>query len=177
MIYCDTMPCTCIILAGGKSLRMRQDKALLFNHVDELYQQLTELGFTTIIACGSQERMDLFDGTCIPDADYVNSLPEAINFFVNSVEGEIQFFPCDMYLLSIEAILSILHQPPGIPVDHTGREQYTLARIPSNKTFSSQPTLRELFAGLPRNDIGEHGIELTNFNHPEQLHALNKSNQ
>lgn len=171
------MPCTCIILAGGKSLRMRQDKALLFDHVNQLYQQLTELGFTTIIACGSEERMVLFEGTCVPDADFVNSLPEAITFFANSVEGEIQFFPCDMYLLSTEAILSILHQPPGIPVDHTGREQYTLARIPSDMSFSSQNTLRELFAPLPRNDMGKHGTELTNFNHPEQLHALNKSNQ
>lgn len=156
---------------------MRQDKALLFDQVNQLYQHLTQLGFRTIIACGSQERTELFDGICIPDADYVNSLPEAINFFVDSVDGEIQFFPCDMYLLSSEAIQSILLQPPGIPVDNTGREQYTLARIPSNMSFSPKPTLSELFASLPRNDMGKHGIELTNFNHPEQLDALNKSNR
>jgi len=34
-----------------------------------------------------------------------------------------------------------------------------------------------MFANFSRNDMSEYGAELTNFNHPEQLHALNKSNQ
>ena len=61
---------------------MNEDKALLFDNVNELYRQLTELGYTTIIACGSEERIDLFDGTCIPDSVDVNSLPVAIKSFV-----------------------------------------------------------------------------------------------
>ena len=171
------MSCTCIILAGGKSARMNEDKALLFDNVKELYRQLTELGYTTIIACGSEERIDLFDGSCIPDSADVNSLPDAIKSFVELVEGEIQFFPCDMYLLSTDSLQSILNQQPGIPVDHNGREQYTLARTHSGWTPAAHPTLRDLFASFSRNDMSEHGIELTNFNLPEQLHALNKSNQ
>ena len=100
------MSCTCIILAGGKSLRMKEDKSLLFNNVNQLYHTLTNLGFQTIIACGSEERMSMFDETSIPDGAGVNSLPEAIKSFVDSIEGEIQFFPCDMYLLSIEEALN-----------------------------------------------------------------------
>lgn len=171
------MSCTCIILAGGKSLRMKEDKTLLFDNVNQLYHRLTELGFPTIIACGSKERMGLFDGMCVPDADDIDSLPKAIKSFVDSIEGEIQFFPCDMYLLSTEAILSILHQQPGVPVDHNGREQYTLSRTFSGWNPASKPTLREMFATFSRNDMSEYGAELTNFNHPEQLRALNKSNQ
>ncbi|MDB2671424.1 NTP transferase domain-containing protein [Candidatus Poseidoniales archaeon] len=171
------MSCTCIILAGGKSLRMKEDKSLLFNNVNQLYHTLTNLGFQTIIACGSEERMSMFDGTSIPDGAGVNSLPEAIKSFVDSIEGEIQFFPCDMYLLSIEALQSLLHQQPGVPVDHNGREQYTLARTHRGWKPSSKPTLREMFANFSRNDMSEYGAELTNFNRPEQLHSLNKSNQ
>ena len=171
------MSCTCIILAGGKSLRMKEDKTLLFNNVNQLYHTLTNLGFQTIIACGSEERMSMFDGTSIPDGAGVNSLPEAIKSFVESIEGEIQFFPCDMYLLSTEALQSLLHQQPGVPVDHNGREQYTLARTHSGWKPSLKPTLREMFVNFSRNDMSEYGAELTNFNRPEQLHALNKSNQ
>ena len=171
------MSCTCIILAGGKSLRMKEDKTLLFNNVNQLYHTLTNLGFQTIIACGSEERRSMFDGTSIPDGAGVNSLPEAIKSFVESIEGEIQFFPCDMYLLSTEALQSLLHQQPGVPVDHNGREQYTLARTHSGWKPSLKPTLREMFANFSRNDMSEYGAELTNFNRPEQLHALNKSNQ
>ena len=82
-----------------------------------------------------------------------------------------------MYLLSAESIQSILNQLPGIPVDHNGREQYTLARTHSGWIPSEQPTLRELFAKFPRNDMGEHGIELMNFNHPDQLEVLSKLNR
>ena len=156
---------------------MREDKALLFDNVNELNRRLTELGYTTIIACGSKERMNLFDGTSIADPVDVNSLPDTIKSFVESIEGEIQFFPCDMYLLAIDSLQSILNQQPGIPVDHNGREQYTLARTHSDWTPASHPTLRALFASFPRNDMSDHGIELTNFNRPEQLHALNKLNQ
>jgi len=156
---------------------MKEDKTLLFNNVNQLYHTLTNLGFQTIIACGSEERMSMFDGTSIPDGAGVNSLPEAIKSFVESIEGEIQFFPCDMYLLSTEALQSLLHQQPGVPVDHNGREQYTLARTHSGWKPSLKPTLREMFANFSRNDMSEYGAELTNFNRPEQLHSLNKSNQ
>jgi hypothetical protein len=156
---------------------MKEDKTLLFDNVNQLHQKLTELGFPTFIACGSQERGSMFDGTSIPDGDGVNSLPEVIKFFVDSIEGEIQFFPCDMYLLSAKALESILHQQPGIPVDYNGREQYTLARTHSEWKPPSKATLREMFEGFLRNDMSEYGVELTNFNHPEQLDALNKSNR
>ena len=171
------MSCTCVILAGGTSFRMMEDKALLFDNVNQLHHQLTDLGLTTVIACGNKNRISLFDGNCIPDPSDANSLPDVIRFFVNSTEGEIQFFPCDMYLLSAESIQSILNQRPGIPVDHNGREQYTLARTHSGWMPSTQSTLRELFATFPRNDMGKHGIELMNFNRPEQLEALSKLNR
>ena len=171
------MSCTCVILAGGTSIRMKEDKALLFDNVNQLHHRLTDLGFTTVIACGNQNRISLFDGNCIPDPSDANSLPDVIRFFVNSTEGEIQFFPCDMYLLSAESIQSILNQGPGIPVDYNGREQYTLARTHSGWTPSTQSTLRELFATFPRNDMGKHGIELMNFNRPEQLEVLSKLNR
>ena len=156
---------------------MKEDKTLIFDNVNQLHRNLTKLGFPTFIACGSRERMSMFDGTSIPDGDGVNSLPEAINFFVNSIEGEIQFFPCDMYLLSTEALQSLLRQQPGVPVDYEGRDQYTLVRTHSGWKPPSKPTLKEMFANFPRTDMSEYGAELTNFNHPEQLHALKKSNR
>ena len=156
---------------------MMEDKALLFDNVNQLHHQLTDLGFTTVIACGNKNRISLFDGNCTPDPSDANSLPDVIRFFVNSTEGEIQFFPCDMYLLSAVSIQSILNQRPGIPVDHNGREQYTLARTHSDWTPSTQSTLRKLFATFPRNDMGKHGIELMNFNRPEQLEVLSKLNR
>ena len=48
------MSCTCVILAGGTSFRMKEDKALLFDNVNQLNQRLTDLGFTTVIACGNK---------------------------------------------------------------------------------------------------------------------------
>jgi len=82
-----------------------------------------------------------------------------------------------MYRLDEHAINAILSQPPGIPIDAEGREQFTLTRIPRNNEFSLATSLNELFANLDRNDMQSLEGRLENFNLPEQIDDLNKSNQ
>ena len=167
----------CLILAGGDSHRMGQDKALLYDSVNNLLRSLEDKGCRVVVACGGQERSVLFSGTSWPDPIEAESLADVIRMFATEYDEEIQLFPCDMYRLDDYAINVILSQPPGIPIDAEGREQFTLTRIPRNNEFSLATSLNELFANLDRNDMQSLEGRLENFNLPEQIDDLNKSNQ
>ena len=171
------MSLLCLILAGGKSIRMGRDKALLYDSVNQLSQKLTSRGTRVIVACGSPNRANLFNSECWFDPADALSLADVLRAFVQVHDEEIQLFPCDMYNLDDEAIDAILAQPPGVPVDQDGRDQFTLARIPKGTTFSSSSSLKGLFSDFERNQMDFLDRRLENFNFPTQIDDLNKSNQ
>ena len=171
------MPLLCLILAGGKSTRMGEDKALLFDSVNALTDILTSRDCRVIVACGGEERAALFHAECWFDPEDSSSLGEVVQAFVQQHDEEIQLFPCDMYNLDNEAIEAILAQPPGVPIDMNGQDQYTLARIPQGCNLPSCKSLKHLFSELDRNQMGSLGDRLENFNSPNQIEHQNKSNQ
>ena len=171
------MPLLCLILAGGKSTRMGEDKALLFDSVNALTDILTSRDCRVIVACGGEERAALFHAECWFDPEDSSSLGEVVQAFVQQHDEEIQLFPCDMYNLDNEAIEAILAQSPGVPIDMNGQDQYTLARIPQGCNLPSSKSLKHLFSELDRNQMGSLGDRLENFNSPNQIEHQNKSNQ
>ena len=171
------MPLLCLILAGGKSERMGRDKALLYDSVNKLAEKLEAKGCEVVVACGSENRAHLFHSTCWPDPENTESLAEIIRAFAGKNNEEIQLFPCDMYRLDSRAIETVLGQPPGVPVDAQNKEQFTLARIAKHCQLPESKSLRDLFSNFQRNDMSVLGDRIENFNLPNQIDALNKSNQ
>ena len=173
----NIMTLLCLILAGGKSTRMGEDKALLFDSVNTLTDILTSRDHRAIVACGGEERAVLFHAECWFDPEDSTSLGEVVHAFVQQHDEEIQLFPCDMYNLDKAAIEAILTQPPGVPVDMNGQEQYTLARIPQGCNLPTSKSLKHLFSELSRNQMESLGTRLENFNSPNQIEHQNKSNR
>ena len=171
------MTLLCLILAGGKSTRMGEDKALLFDSVNTLSDILTSRGHRVIVACGSEERAALFHAECWFDPDDSTSLGEVVHAFVQQYDEEIQLFPCDMYNLDKEAIEAILAQLPGVPIDMHGQDQFTLARIPQGCNLLASKSLKHLFSELDRNQMGSLGDRLENFNSPNQIDRQHRSNR
>ena len=171
------MPLLCLILAGGKSTRMGEDKSLLFDSVNTLTDILTLLDCRVLVACGGEERAALFDAECWFDPIDSTSLGEVVYAFVQQHDEEIQLFPCDMYNLDKEAIEALLAQPPGVPIDINGQDQYTLARIPQGCNLPSSKSLKHLFSKLDRNQMEWLGDRLENFNSPDQIEHQHRSNR
>ena len=171
------MPLLCLILAGGKSTRMGEDKALLFDSVNTLTDILATRDCRVIVACGGEERAALFHAECWFDPDDSTSLGEVVHAFVQQHDEEIQLFPCDMYNLDKEAIEAILAQPPGVPIDMHGQDQFTLARIPQGCNLLASKSLKHLFSELDRNQMESLGDRLENFNSPNQIDCQHRSNR
>ena len=59
---------TLIILAGGKSARMGEDKALMFDNTSRIQKIAENLGVKDcIILCGNKNRKELFQGNVWAD--------------------------------------------------------------------------------------------------------------
>ena len=171
------MTLLCLILAGGKSIRMEQDKALMFDTVNSLSQELIGRGYDVIVACGNEKRTRLFTADCWLDPLETSSLAEVVRVFIQENDAEIQLFPCDMYRLDSHAIDDLLNQPPGVPTDANGQDQFTLARIPRGCKLPRSKSMKGLFSQFDRNDMHHLGAKLENFNFPNQIDDLNKSDQ
>ena len=82
------MSLLCFILAGGKSTRMGQDKALIHDSVNTLSRKLEKKGCIVVVACGSNERANLFNSNCWPDPDGTESLADTIRLFVEEKQEQ-----------------------------------------------------------------------------------------
>ena len=118
---------TGIILAGGLSSRMGQDKSLINSNVSRLANELRSAGCSRIIVmCGTTERMDLFEEECVIDSK--ETLAESLYDFISQLTGKIQLAPCDAYLADADLFSKI----DGVPTDDLGNRQPLLAKFDTN---------------------------------------------
>ena len=155
---------TGIILAGGKSSRMGQDKSLINSNVSRLANELRLAGCSRVVVmCGTTERMTLFDEECVIDSK--DSLAESLYDFIAELSGRIQLAPCDAYLADAD-LFSIIE---GVPTDDLGNRQPLLAKIGADIPLRRSVKISEMFQDIQSCD---GGIKARNTNTPEELKEI-----
>ena len=155
---------TGIILAGGKSSRMGQDKSLINSNVSRLANELRLAGCSRVVVmCGTAERMTLFDEECVIDSK--DSLAESLYDFIAGLSGQIQLTPCDAYLADADLFSKI----DGVPTDDLGNRQPLLAKIGADGPLRISVKISEMFQDIKSCD---GGIKARNTNNPEELKEI-----
>jgi molybdopterin-guanine dinucleotide biosynthesis protein A len=144
---------TGIILAGGHSSRMGEDKSLINSNVTRLSKEMRKSGCTRVIVmCGTKERSSLFEEECVPDSS--ETLAESLLNLLSGLRGRVQLAPCDAYLADAEFFSTI----EGVPTDDSGERQ------PEHSIRIS-----EVFRNLPS---CKGGLQARNTNTPTQLKEI-----
>lgn len=162
---------TAVILAGGKSSRMGQDKAVMFGGVARIRAECMAADITRIITlCGAKERRFDFPGEVWPDPENCNNLVEILHWTFAKIDGGILLIPCDAFSLTAKGIAEINNMADCVPVDEHGIRQPLHAKIVNRRLLNWQgKSINELFAGYPSFRSDGFVSEFNNFNTPRDL--------
>ena len=162
---------TILLLAGGKSTRMGQDKAMMNGGVNRLLSIYSQLGAQRIITlCGERSRIELFEGEVWPDPDEVTGPLELIKWCLTKIEGDIQLIPCDAFNLLETGADWLLNQESGVPVDSSMQRQPLMSRITNRDSIDIKATtLNDLFAKFPSLQDDNYSSQFSNFNNKSEL--------
>ncbi len=162
---------TVVILAGGKSNRMGQDKARMFGGVERIYQECNYAGIPRIITlCGSEERKQGFSGEVWTDPPDSQNLMQVINWVLTEIEGDVLLIPCDAFNLTNRGITEMTKLADCIPLDERGIRQPLHAKICQRRLLNREgSSINELFVNFPSVEISGLTSEFNNFNSREDL--------
>tara|TARA_B110000467_G_scaffold163940_1_gene191363 strand:+ start:2851 stop:3375 length:525 start_codon:yes stop_codon:yes gene_type:complete len=160
---------TVFILAGGKSTRMGEDKALMAGGVTRLRNLALKAGVVRVVTlCGHAERAGLFEGEVWPDPPSCRSLMDVLQWIFGEVEGPIQLIPCDAFMLGDEGLKALLGSGGGVPIDPDGRRQPLLSHCPQGWMPGMEPSsVLHMFSTLPSLSMAGLEQQMQNFNRPE----------
>ena len=167
---------TVLILAGGKSTRMKQDKSTMFGGVKRIRDECIKANITRIITlCGSNDRMQLFHGEVWPDPENCQGILPVIEWAINQLDDDILLIPCDAFNISEIGITELISQENCVPADEFGNRQPLFARISNQaELVPTASSLTGLFERFPTYQNDVISSEFNNFNLPADLTNLHQ---
>jgi len=169
---------TLIILAGGKSTRMGEDKALMFDNTSRIQKIAEKLGVNDcIILCGDEKRKSLFQGKVWPDPISVDGILDTIIWISKQIRGRIQLIPCDCFQIQQNGLEYLLRMNDSLPVDENGIKQPLLANFNPRNIRLEGASLNEIFSDLALDNGFDEPSQFNNFNTQEEVNLIRSEEQ
>ena len=172
-----------VVLAGGQSRRMGQDKARMAGGIRRILDEAKAAGLSPrIVLAGPHPRGselaregwtaaadlvidDPVDATCLHDV--------LVHVF-NGTLPSVVLTPCDAVSIDRQVFAHLAAMDVGVPIDHAGRRQVLFSRLPEGWVAKADANRRveALFEGLTDYHLEALASRLSTANTPEEFDAL-----
>ena len=177
-----------VVLAGGQSRRMGQDKARMAGGIRRILAEAKAAGLTPrIVLAGPQPRGEELEREgWTTDADVVlddpadaTCLHDVLVHVFNGDLPSVVLTPCDAVSIDRQGFAELAAMPEGVPLDPSGRRQVLFSRLPEGWVAAPDADRRveALFDGLDGRPLESVAGRLTTVNTPEELGALRSRQQ
>ena len=177
-----------VVLAGGQSRRMGQDKARMAGGIRRILTEAKAAGLTPrVVLAGPQPRGEELEregwtadaDVVLDDPAHATCLHDVLVHVFNGDLPSVVLTPCDAVSIDREGFAELAAMPEGVPLDSSGRRQVLFSRQPEGWVAApdAERRVEALFDDLEDQPFGSVANHLTTVNTPDELDTVRSSQQ
>ena len=177
-----------VVLAGGQSRRMGQDKARMAGGIRRILTEAKAAGLTPrVVLAGPQPRGEELEregwtadaDVVLDDPAHATCLHDVLVHVFNGDLPSVVLTPCDAVSIDREGFAELAAMPEGVPLDPSGRRQVLFSHLPKGWVAvpDAERRVEALFDELKDRPLESAGDHLTTTNTPEELDAVRSRQQ
>ena len=177
-----------VVLAGGQSRRMGQDKARMAGGIRRILTEAKAAGLTPrVVLAGPQPRGEELEregwtadaDVVLDDPAHATCLHDVLVHVFNGDLPSVVLAPCDAVSIDRVGLAELAAMPEGVPLDSSGRRQVLFSRLPEGWVAApdAERRVEALFDELEDQHLESAAGYLTTVNTPEELDAVRSRQQ